>query len=473
MIAGEDAATMPAWKNAAYGLVSPIADTMVGVGQMTGLMDKQTADDSLARIDAVRSRTPGKVAGIAGDVALALAAPEAKIGAVSKLARVAQAAGTGAAYGGTRGVRDGESRATNTEVGAGLGALGQGASDALRGMGTKAANAIPDEVRQVWQKAQQLGIDLSPAQLSDSRIVKYMQHQFGMLPFSGAAAKAETQSGQWNQQVAHAIGVDAPRVTPEVYAAKKAADSAQFNDLTARNNLTVTGPLAQTLEGIRRDAQLAGNDVHSAVSSAIDALYSRMSPDGVVPGSAYQALDSALGHVTKLGTPVSHFVGQVRDAIRDAMDASISPQDAAAWKQLRTEYGNRKTIRDLVAKADGGDLSPAALKARVTATNAGKEAMATGTRGLMGDLAQVGSRMKPPPSSGTAERMLVNEMANPLKWPGLFVGATAGRVVNSNRLATLMMRDGRGQTAQRLAVIARGAPALTPQQRADNARKGK
>lgn len=470
MVGGEDVATMPAWKNAAYGLVSPVADAMVGVGQLTGLMDDKTARESLARIDAVRSRTPGRVAGIAGDVGLFALAPEAKLANAGKLARYGSAALTGAGLGGVQGVRDGESRAGNVALGATLNSLGQGAADVLMAGGKAAADAVKPEVRALAAKAKQMGIDLTPAQLSDSRLMKFMQSQFGLLPFSGAASKAEAQSAQFNRKLAQQIGVDAERVTPEVYAAKKAADSAQFNDLTARNNLTVTGQLAQKLHAIQQQAKVAGKDVHDAVTNAVEGLYAQMTPDGMVPGTAYQALDSALGQVTKLGTPVSHFVGRVKSAIRDAMDDSISPADKAAWDKLRKEYGNRKTIRDLVAKADGGDIPPHLLKGRVLANNAGKEAMASGTRGAMGDLATIGSRMKPPPSSGTGERVLVNQMANPLNWPGLFLGASAGRVVNSPLLAQMMLREGRGQVPQALAPYARSGLAglLMAQSQGDN-----
>lgn len=378
-----------------------------------------------------------------------------------RLAQAALAAGEGAGYGALQETRTGQSRGQNMLIGGFAGLGGQQTSRLLRGAGERAANAIAPEVRQVWEKAKSLGIDLTPAQLSDSRLMKYMQSQFGLLPFSGAQGKAEQQVGQWNRQLAKAIGVDAPVVTPEVYASKKAADSAKFEDLTARNFLDVTPGLARNLHAISEQAKMAGSDVHNAVNNAIEGLYSQMQ-DGVVPGQAYQALDSALGNITKGGTPVAHFVGMVRNAVRDAMDASIAPEDAAAWKQLRAEYGNRKTIAPMVAKGDGGPLSPQQLMARVTATKAGKERMASGKGGAMGDLAQVGQRMKPPPSSGTAERLLVNNLANPFKWPGLALGATAGRVANSNLLASRMMNPNRGQLLQRLAPVAAQAPALTP-----------
>jgi len=377
------------------------------------------------------------------------------------LARVGLGAAEGAGYGALQETRTGESRTRNMLTGAGLGALGPTAARGLEGVSARAVNAIKPEVRAIYDKAKALGINLTPAQLSDSRLMKYMQSQFGMLPLSGGAAKSEQQVGQWNQQLAKAIGVDAPVVTPEVYANKKAADSAMFDALTSRNNLQVTPELARNLHAIAEQAKMAGADVHGAVNNAIEGLYSQMQDGGLVPGQAYQALDSALGNITKNGTPVAHFVGMARSAIRNAMDASISPEDAAAWKQLRGEYANRKTITPIV-DPNGGPISPKALMARVKATKAGKERMASGQGGALGDLASVGARMKPPPSSGTAERILVNDLITPWKWPGLAAGSTIGRVANSNLLAGRMMSPSRGQLARTLAPVVAQSPKLAP-----------
>jgi hypothetical protein len=336
----------------------------------------------------------------------------------------------------------------NAAFGGGLSALGFGLGAGARKFGKSASEAIAPEVRAIWNKAKEFGITLTPAQLSDSRLMKYMSHQFGMLPFSGGTSRTEQQVGQFNRKLAESIGVDAPVVTPEVYASKKAADSAKFTELTDRNNLQVTPDLATKLHRIAQEADIAS--VGPQVRQAMEGLYSQMSSDGVVPGPAYQALDSILGKATKAGDTAAHFVGRVRGAIQDAMDSSISPEDSAAWRKLRQEYANRKTLRDLVAKSDGGPLPPAQVMGRVTATGAGKERMASNRGGQLGDLARVGQRMKPPPSSGSGERVLVNQLVQPWQWPGLALAATTGRASNSPLLAQLMMREGRGQGAQRL-----------------------
>ena len=76
---------------------------------------------------------------------------------------------------------------------------------------------------------------------------------------------------------------------------------------------------------------------------------------------------------------------------------------------------------------------------RVTANNSGKERMASGTRGKLGDLAMLGQQLKPPPTSGTAENNFAKKLWNPLNWPGMAATSTAGHLANSPGLARRMV----------------------------------
>ena len=451
-IGGQTVGDMNTLDRFGAGIAAPIADTIVGLSQITGIGSPEWQRETQDRVAAAQSTRAGKVGSIAGNVGLALAVPESKLAQLGRVGRLADAGLQGALYGASRSTHDGESRTVNALEGAGLGAAGSTLGQLLAASGKRAAAAIPEATRAIAAKAEQYGIHLSPAQLSNSPLIRYLGNQFGILPGAGGAAIAEKQSAAFNRAVANTIGVDAPRVTPEVYAAKKAADSRLFNELTARNNLTVTGDLAMALKRLQDDANVVGGQASEATRNAIEGLYARMSPDGVVPGIAYQSLDSALGRATKGGGEAAHYIGQVRDAIRAAMDGSIAPADREAWATLRQQYGDRKTIRDLVYKPDQhGDLSPQALMGRVASNGSGKERMASGARGQLGELARIGQAMKPPRSSGTAERLMVRDMANPLQWPSIALGVTAGRVANSPLLARLLLRDNPGQTRQLLA----------------------
>lgn len=457
------------------GAASVPHKTAMGIGQLLGTQGNQDAENQRAEMAMMEGSGYASAGKVGGELAM-FAAPLSKLGKLSGMARYVGAAGAGATQGAIQPIVDGESRGANTGIGAALGTAGQYGADKLLRAGSRAATAIAPEVRALYESAKARGISLSPAQLSDSKGVKYAQSILSKLPLSGAAKRAGVQISGWNRALAKAIGEDADSVTPEVYARAKARQSAQFNELTGRNNLKVDDALIGKLEAIKEEALMAGDDAAKAVSNAVDGFYRRVQSSGgsdTVAGRAYQALDAQLGKVTKLGNEASHYVGQVRDAIRSQMDDSISPADAKAWKALRTEYGNRKTVRDLVAKSEGGNLSPSQLMGRVTANNAGKESMASGSRGELGTLARIGQRIKEPASSGTAERlgnMAVGAGAItslPVTAGGLLAGRLAGNVLDSNFLSRFLLREGRGKGAQFLAPYMRNAslaavPAATP-----------
>src|SRR3990167_2866021 len=448
--------------------VAPRPQTMSGL--ITGQDNSRSAEiqgriDERRKVDDALMNTPAGIVGNTAGAVTQVLTPGANAAKLvsygGRGSTVLKGAAAAVPFAASQPVATGETRLGNTAIGAALGGVGAKIAPALQKAGARAAEAIKPEVRALYEAAKARGITLTPAQLSDSRFMKFMASTLQGLPGSGAKGHAAQQSAAFNREVAKEIGSDAPVVTPDVYAKVKALQSKQFETLTSRNDLKVTPDVVKRLEDAVAEADSAGPEVGSAVRSAVQRFYdaAQTGQGGVfVPGKAYHALDSSLGQVTKRGDTTAHFVGNVKNAIREAMDASISPKDKTAGDALRRQYGNRKTIRDLVAKGDGGELSPAALMSRVTANNYGKEAMATGSRGGLGELARIGQRIKEPPSSGTAERMLAAQSLNPLAWPimagRVAGGATAGRAANSDFLAQLMMREGRGNVLTGLARLA-------------------
>lgn len=312
------------------------------------------------------------------------------------------------------------------------------------GVSTLAGKVSP-EVAALYQKATSLGIPVNVAQLSDSKFVKTLASAVESMPFTGAAATRQSQQEAFNRAVSRTFGEDAPKVTRDLYDAARTRLGQQFEDLSARNNLNVTPALLSDIGNVSNSAtKFATQDTNRAVTNAIDELMSKMDPaTGKIPGAAYQSLDSQLSKLLKGGDEKSVYLGQLRDAIRSAMDHSIAPADQAAWSTARSQYKNLKAVRDLVAKEGAdGNISPALLMGRLNATQAGKETMARGSRGELGDIAQVGKQflLDKIPNSGTAQRALALSVlgggglaagADPQTVAGIMLaGATSGRLAN-------------------------------------------
>jgi len=384
-----------------------------------------------------------------------------------------QAASTVASSGASGAVRE-AGGTQGQQLAAGL--IGGISPSAVRTGGAAVASSAlsrmaPEARREIAREARDRGIMLSPVQISDSRFLKWAQSMLRSVPFTGAQGRYQRQVTDFNRALASEIGEDATSIGPEVYARAKDRQSALFTELSERNSAKVDDSLVKSLSNIADSSRMAGAQVRDQVESAIDALYSQATtgPGGVViPGPAYQAFDSQLNQIIKNGGPTAHFLGNVQTAVRRAMDKSITPADRAAWREVRREFGSRKAIAPLVARASEGNVPPAQVLGAVTSTNAGKEAMASGQRGNIGTLARIGQIMKEPPSSGTSERGFVGGLlgAGALVDPVTGALTAAGlnllsRGLDSRALGQLMIRENPGMTMEQAMRIVQGATVPT------------
>jgi len=448
------------------GAGKSFADTAQGVGQMLGRVPQSEVDER-RKLDA---DLMGTGAGIAGNVAGHVLQTWIPGGAISKGVSVASrgsaaaraavpftaAAATGAALAGSQPVSSDETRGGNMAWGGAFGVAGQGVASSLG----RLANGIVQSpaVKQAVERARQLGVELSPVQALDSPFLNTVASALNKLPLSGADKLAKTQRADFNRAVSRTFGEDADAIDSAVYASAKARIGGEFNRLSERNALPLSPAIMAQLKGVMQEAgQYGTDDTARAVTAAVDELVSK-SVSGVVPGRAYQSLDSKLGKLMKSGGEKAMYLGQVRDAVRLAMDDAISPADQAAWRAAREEYKNLKTVRDLVAKEDGDGISPRALRGRVTASQSGKEAVASGRGGRLAELAKLGQRVSDRvPDSGTAQRLMTygalggggwaaqseNPYVSGLGSLALAAGGggLAARGLNSPRLARLLVQD--------------------------------
>lgn len=448
-----------------------------GIGQLTGTTTQAMDDGAKGLNQVLAGDTATNLGGIAAE-GLALAVPGSKIAALPTMGgRLAASTGLGAASGYVGAADSQADRVGNAAVGGAFGAGGEIVGQGLRLLGSR----VTPEIMALYNSAKQRGIELTPAQLSNSQFLKRAENMLKNIPFTGATRAWEKQLEQFNQAVSKTFGENAPKITPDVFAAAKSRIGQQFDELSAQSTLNVSDRLLEGLGAIQREAsEVAEDGTIRAVNSVID-RFLRQTKDGVLPGTAYKSLDSQLGKIMANGGEKAAYIGQVRDTLREAMDESIPAALKDAWTQARSQYRSLKTVEPLVAKSADGAISPAQLMGRVTADKAGKGAMASGRGGELGTLARIGQAMKAPPSSGTAENILAGGVFNPVNWPsyaaGGVLGLTAGRALNSNALASLMATPVANpmllNQLARLAApgtIATSVPLMTDTKRAKNGR---
>lgn len=371
----------------------------------------------------------GMTLGTLGKMAVQGAAvPALQYGTVGERARGAAAGAAGATAGGV--VLPG--------IGTAVGQAAGRAADSVFG------SQISPEVMALAQRAQQLGIPVSRAQLSDSTFLKTLASQVEKIPFTGGTQARQAQQAAFNQAVSRTFGEDSPVVNQNLYNTAKTRIGNEFERLSGQNNLQVTPALMGDVNTVIDQADRFGTaDSSRIIRNLAGDLRDKLDPTTMtIPGQAYQAADSQMSSLMKSGDPTSVFIGQLRDAVRQGMDHSISPADQAAWMTARSQYRNLKAVRDIVGKAGvDGDISPALLMGRLNSSNAARESMAMGTRGDLGDIAQIGQQFvrDPVPNSGTAQRLVAATLLGggagvagiPAAAGMAVTAATTGRMLNN------------------------------------------
>lgn len=276
-------------------------------------------------------------------------------------------------------------------------------------------NQLTPELRRLAGVAQTEGIPLTAAQQTGSRPLKTMESVMGTLPFTAGPSEAikQTQREAFNRAVLKRAGVEASEATPEVLNRARTALGGQFTELSARNNLSVTDNLVDDLARITDEVgRFSVPEIVRPVQNRIEDILSKVTEDGTIPGKAYREIDSAIGRTLRSTTngDLRNYLGEVRDALRTAMDNSIAPTDQQAWQQARRQYANLMTIARAMNAGTGetvaGNVSPAQLMAAVR--NQGNNATAFG-RGDLQDMARIGQAFVRDPiaNSGTPERTIM------------------------------------------------------------------
>lgn len=297
--------------------------------------------------------------------------------------------------------------------------------------------------------------DLTAGQITGSKPLRWAESVTQDTPLAGgrAARMMDSQAEQFTAATLRRAGVNANRATPDVIDGAYTNLGKQFEDLAARNVLKTDRGLLKELRAAWDDYSYVTPESQRApvVQKILTDVWGPLSTQGTLPGPAYQALRSQLEKMSRssrMSNPeLSQALGNIRNALDDAMGRSVSPKDAAQWKTIRGQYKNLVAIEKAATGAGEnaalGLISPSSLRNAVKQQN--QRSYARG-KGDLSELARAGEAiMKPLPQSGTAPRAAAMNSLNLLA--GLaghgaagIPGAVAGLAVPGMAGRALMSR---------------------------------
>lgn len=444
----QNVASQPTALTALQGVGQAFVNTGRGIGQLIGTVSPQDVQEDRRLDEALSNTNAGTLGNLAGQGVQTLAAGGA-LGTGAKLLGLAGRATpyitsglAGGAFAGSQPVAPGESRAANAALGTAAGVVGEAIPQGLSMLSGKAAPAVSLAKQDAIATAQQYGIPLHLSQVTDSKMLQTLGSASKYLPFSGNTAAQAAQRTAFNRALSSTIGQQADDLTPAVMDAARAANSAGYNDLFARNAVQFQ---PQTISKLGAIWQQATKDlppdhaqvVHNQISKYFDAAQAN---GGTIPGRLYQSVRQTVQHVEGQNSPAKYLVGQVRKTMQDAANQSVGVQDAQALQGLNQQYGNIKILDKALGQAQGANYT-------VTPANLWRLANTKyGASPEMTNLAQLGQTVlkDPIPDSGTAQRVisygaLTGGAAMPhTLGPMMLAGATAGRVLNSPLAARVL-----------------------------------
>ena len=356
-------------------------------------------------------------AGLAGNVAgnLAMLLPTAFVPGANTYSG---ATAIGALSGLLSPVATGESRTTNTVLGAGAGLGGQAIANTIGRLAHPFRSQLTPRQTQLAGTLEQAGVPLDASQLTGSKVLSNVNAAMSNLPLSAGAeqAKRVAQQEAFNRAVGASFGAEGPALTDDVVTAARNKISREFTNLAARNTLDANkldGPLALLERNLIRNNT---PDVARVARNRIDDILERVTPQNTITGQAYRNLDSEIGSQARKAAngDLRNALHDVQNVLRDAMDASISPQDQAAWHAVRGQYANMMRAGESTVRSPTGDVSPLTLLNRVQGGSGGRPATPE-----LRELSRAGAAFLPSRvgDSGTAQRLL---------YQGLLTGGAGG-----------------------------------------------
>ncbi len=270
---------------------------------------------------------------------------------------------------------------------------------------------LSPETRELARKAAEYKIPLRLDQLQNNGLMKMIGEFMDKIPLTGGNSAKQVEA--FNKALAKTVtGKDIDKLTDHQFAQAMDEHGKTIENTVVRRGIadpTALGDLFTDINTMIGDnAAFHTPEVRGQVTKLLEDLQAHVK-DGKINGTYTQHF---IEEVSRLGknTPngeLKHAMGEIEDHVRDAVGRGLTKEERQAYDDARKYYARGKTLTPEIAKAqaEGGIITPALVQGAVTRTLEGKNALAVGAAGEMGDLAKIGQKfLKEQKSSGTAER---------------------------------------------------------------------
>lgn len=319
------------------------------------------------------------------------------------------AAAVGATQGAFLPVGAGESRLQNAAIGAASG----GVANAMANTLGRVAQPVAKAGSQIYQKAvnvlENAGVPLDAAQKSGSAFLNRVRSSFGDNAFTVGPQRAfmGEQQAAYNRAVLKTMGEHADAAIPEVMGRAWTRIDGVFKNVLDRNKVTIDDT---TLARIGQVQAAASESEKNQIVSIANRIVNAVDRDGTIKGQVAYGIKKDLDRAANTAdSELAHHARDLRGALMDAVNGSLSGADKRAFAEARGQFRNMKQIEGTLDKDGRGDISPAKLSSVMgQKRNRPQSIYGRGPQELV-DLAYAGNMLLPDklPNSGTTARAIM------------------------------------------------------------------
>jgi hypothetical protein len=294
-------------------------------------------------------------------------------GAPAATTRTGQAADMGirsAAGAITGGAMTGLANPEDAGIGAGIGGALPGAAKIVgataEGVGKLAGKALgtgslSDEVRHLANLARdKWKIDVPVDRIADSKPLNALASSLNYVPLSGRQAVEERMVKQLDTALTTTFGQNSPNVTMALRKAQ--ADLGAKFETTLRNNTVKVDQqfMTELADAANNASRELGSSGASIISKQVDDIIAKAGT-GQIDGQAAYNIKRALDRIGGRNSSEAHYAIELKKALMGALDRSLGPTEAAAFKTTREHYGNMLDVEKIAQNGAEGGISVARL----------------------------------------------------------------------------------------------------------------
>lgn len=358
----------------------------------------------------------GRAGGLLGKAATGLSAPSTLTGAAIG----------GGLLGAAQPLEEGESRARSAAIGAASGTAGQLLAKGVGRLVTPSRSVPRPEAVKAAARLEKAGVPIDIAEKAGSENIRNVKRYLADNPMTASAMRQVEEQRQlaFNKAALKTIGVNAESATPEVLGQADDAIGSVMDNLAKKAKVRVTDDLLNTMAKLDDEVlRSVSPDDAAPLRNQINDIINKAALDGAITGDAYQNARRLAGNLS--GRPgLSPLASELREALDDALQASVSKDQASAVKEARRQYRNLMRIQESLAENATGDIDVSKLASATLKGKKQKSARLGRGDTELSSLAKSARILKDAfPQSGTAPRVAAQAYAAAV--PGV-LGAAYG-----------------------------------------------